>query len=81
MISPKSRAHPAETLSSSRANRSSMPTMEQVRAKGIEAAKKYSNGAVKAILQKFGVGGMSALAEKDRAAFLAELERLGEGVA
>lgn len=55
------------------------PTAEQVRAKGIEASRKYGKEAVVAILQKFGASGMSAIAEKDRAAFLAELERLGEG--
>lgn len=56
-----------------------VPTVEQVRAKGIEASRKYGKEAVVAILQKFGASGMSAIAEKDRAAFLAELERLGEG--
>ena len=56
-----------------------VPTVEQVRAKGIEASRKYGKEAVVAILQKFGVSGMSAIAEKDRAAFLAELEGLGEG--
>lgn len=55
------------------------PTVEQVRAKGIEASRKYGKEAVVTILQKFGASGMSALAEKDRAAFLAELERLGDG--
>lgn len=55
------------------------PTVEQVRAKGIEASRKYGKEAVVAILQKFGVSGMSAIAEKDRAAFLTELEGLGEG--
>lgn len=57
------------------------PTVEQVRAKGIESSRKYGKETVVAILQKFGVTGMSAIAEKDRAAFLAELERLGEEVA
>ena len=56
-----------------------VPTVEQVRAKGIEASRKYGKEAVVAILQKFGASGMSAIAEKDRAAFLAELEGLGEG--
>lgn len=54
------------------------PTVEQVRDKGIEASRKYGKEAVVAILQKFGASGMSAIAEKDRAAFLAELEGLGE---
>ena len=56
-----------------------VPTVEQVRAKGIEASRKYGKEAVVAILQKFGASGMSAIAEKDRAAFLAELEGLGDG--
>lgn len=56
-----------------------VPTVEQVRAKGIEASRKYGKEAVVAILQKFGASGMSAIAEKDRAAFLTELEGLGEG--
>jgi len=56
-----------------------VPTVEQVRAKGIEASRKYGKEAVVAILQKFGASGMSAIAEKDRAAFLAALEGLGEG--
>ena len=56
-----------------------VPTVEQVRAKGIEASRKYGKEAVVAILQKYGASGMSAIAEKDRAAFLADLEGLGEG--
>ena len=56
-----------------------VPTVEQVRAKGIEASRKYGKDAVVAILQKFGASGMSAIAEKDRAAFLTALEGLGEG--
>ena len=55
-----------------------VPTAEQVRAKGIEASRKYGKEAVVAILQKFGASGMSAIAEKDRAAFLTALEELGE---
>lgn len=56
-----------------------VPTVEQVRAKGIEASRKYGKEAVVAILQKYGASGMSAISEKDRAAFLADLEGLGEG--
>lgn len=56
-----------------------VPTVEQVRAKGIEASRKYGKEAVVAILQKLGASGMSAIAEKDRAAFLTALEGLGEG--
>jgi len=56
-----------------------IPTAEEIRAKGIEAARKYGNPAVKAILQEFNVPNMTSLAESDRAAFLEKLERLGEG--
>lgn len=53
------------------------PTAEAVRDKGIEASRTYGKDAVVAILKDFGVSGMSALAEQDRAAFLARLEGLG----
>ena len=56
-----------------------IPTVEQVRAKGIDASRKYGKEAVVAILKKYGASGMSAIAEKNRAAFLADLERLGGG--
>lgn len=56
-----------------------VPTVEAVRAKGIEASRKYGKEAVVAILQKYGASGMSAIAEKDRASFLADLEGLGDG--
>ena len=55
------------------------PTAEAVRDKGIEASRTYGKDAVVAILKDFGVSGMSALAEQDRAAFLARLEGLGGG--
>ena len=55
-----------------------VPTQEEVTVKGREAAKKYGSAAIKPILQEFGVARMSELAEKDRAAFLARLESLGE---
>ncbi len=55
-----------------------VPTVEQVRSKGIEAFRKYGKEAVVAILKKYGASRMSAIAEKDRAAFLADLEGLGE---
>lgn len=57
------------------------PKLEEVRAKGLEAAKKHGRPAVKAILESFGVSSMTSLAESDRAAFLeklAELERPGD---
>ncbi len=56
-----------------------VPTVEQVRAKGIEASRKYGKEAVVTILKKYGAPGMSTIAEKDRAAFLADLEGLGAG--
>ncbi len=56
-----------------------VPTAEEVRAKGIDASHKYGKQAIVAILKKFNVSGMSALAEGDRAAFLDELSRLGDG--
>ena len=56
-----------------------VPTVEAVRAKGIEASRKYGKEAVVAILQKYRASGMSAIAEKDRASFLADLEGLGDG--
>lgn len=56
------------------------PKLEEIRAKGLEAAKKYGQPAVKAILDGFGVPNMTTLAEGDRAAFLAKLEALeGQG--
>lgn len=54
-----------------------VPTAEQVRAKGIEAARKYGNPAVKAVLAELGVTGIGALTEAQRLIFLAGLERLG----
>ncbi len=54
-----------------------VPTAEAVRDKGIAASRAYGKEAVVAILKDFGVTGMSALAEQDRAAFLARLEGLG----
>ena len=56
------------------------PKLEEVRAKGLEAAKKHGQPAVKAILESFGVPSMTNLAESDRAAFLEKLEALeGQG--
>lgn len=52
------------------------PTVAEVRKRGIEASRKYGKEAIVAILQKFNVSGMSAIEEKDRAAFLAELDKL-----
>jgi hypothetical protein len=52
------------------------PTVAEVRKRGIEASRKYGKEAIVANLQKFNVSGMSAIEEKDRAAFLAELDKL-----
>lgn len=59
--------------------RPAAPTVEQARAEGIAAARKYGKEAVTAVLRKFGAAGISTVAEADRAAFLAELKGLGEG--
>ena len=55
------------------------PSLEAIRAKGIEAAKKYGQPAIKAILKELGAENMTALPEDKRAEFLAKLEGLGEG--
>lgn len=64
----KTKAQPAEKA----------PTLETVRAAGIEAARKHGNAAVKEILTSLGVANMTALPETDRTAFLEALEGLGE---
>lgn len=55
-----------------------VPTAEEVRAKGVAAGQKHGNAAVKAILKELGVTKMSDLAESDRAVFLQKLESLGD---
>ena len=55
------------------------PSLEDIRAKGIEAAKKHGQPAVKAILKELGAENMTALPEDKRAVFLAKLEGLGDG--
>lgn len=55
------------------------PKLEEVRAAGIEAARKYGQGAIKALLEKYGVPNMTSLAESDRAAFMEALKGLGDG--
>ena len=55
------------------------PSLEAIRAKGIEAAKKYGQAAVKAILKEFNAENMTALPEDKRAEFLVKLEGLGGG--
>lgn len=55
------------------------PKLEDVRAAGLEAARKYGQPAVKAILEQFGVSNMTSLAESDRVAFLEALKGLGDG--
>lgn len=54
------------------------PTLEEVRAAGIEASHQYGTAAVKTILGQFGVENMTSLAENDRAAFLEALKGLGD---
>ncbi len=54
------------------------PTIEQVREKGIAFVRKHNREALVAILKEFNATGISALAEQDRAPFLARLESLGE---
>lgn len=53
--------------------------MAQVRERGIEASRKHGKEAIVAILKQFGASGMSAIAETDRAAFLAKLDELDAG--
>ena len=55
------------------------PSLEAIRAKGIEAAKKYGQPAIKAILKELGAENMTNLPEDKRAVFLEKLEGLGEG--
>lgn len=55
------------------------PSLEDIRAKGIEAAKKYGQAAVKAILKEFNAANMTTLPEDKRAEFLAKLEGFGGG--
>lgn len=77
-VTPPSQAAPAQEPVSDTPEAGQVPTVEQIREKGIAASRKYGKEAVVTLLQKFGASGMSAIAEKDRAAFLAELEGLGE---
>lgn len=53
-------------------------TFVDIRAKGIEAAGKYGQPAVKAILTELEVKGMSELKEDQFAAFVEKLEGLGD---
>lgn len=55
------------------------PSLEDIRAKGIEAAKKYGQAAVKTILKEFNAENMTTLPEDKRAEFLVKLEGLGGG--
>lgn len=57
-------------------NSQPVPTAEEVRAKGIEASRKYGTAAIKPILQEFNVSRITEIAEKDRAAFIARLDGL-----
>lgn len=55
-----------------------VPTLEEIKDKGKEAARKYGRDAVLPLLKEFNAPRISEVAEKDRAAFIARLERLGE---
>ena len=55
------------------------PSLEDIRAKGIEAAKKHAQQAIKAILKELGAENMTNLPEDKRVLFLEKLEGLGEG--
>ncbi len=60
------------------------PRPEEVREKGLAAARKHGKDAVKSILKQFNVANMSALKEADRIPFmkaLDELEKAGDSVA
>lgn len=57
------------------------PTLEEVRAAGIEAARQYGNDAVKVVLRQFGAENMTGLAKKDYVAFLEGLKGLGDNYA
>lgn len=60
------------------------PRPEEVREKGLAAARKHGKDAVKSILKKFNVENMSSLKEADRIPFmkaLDELEKAGGAVA
>ncbi len=61
------------------AAKTSVPSLEQIREKGIQAARKHGQPAVKEILQRLGADNMTALAEDKRGQFLAALEALAEG--
>ncbi len=56
---------------------SKVPSLEDIRAKGIAAAKKYGQAAVRTILKEFNAENMTALPEDKRAEFLVKLEGLG----
>lgn len=71
---PAPKEAPAPTSATDKA-----PSLEDIRAKGIEAAKKYGQAAVKAILKEFNAANMTTLPEDKRAEFLVKLEGLGGG--
>ncbi len=57
---------------------SQAPTLEEVRKKVVDAAHEYGQKAVREILKDFNVPGITELAENDRIAFMAKLDKLGE---
>lgn len=73
---PKPEATPAPSPAPTT---SKVPSLEDIRAKGVKAARKYGNPAVKAILKELNAENMTTLPEEKRATFLEKLEGLGEG--
>ena len=59
-------------------NKAPAYTFVDIRAKGIEAAGKHGQPAVKAVLTELGAKGMSELDESQYAAFVEKLEGLGD---
>ncbi len=55
-----------------------IPLIEDVRAKARAAAQEYGQAAVKSVLESYGSPSVTALPKEDRAAFMKDLERLGE---
>ena len=58
---------------------SKAPSLEDIRAKGIEASKKHGQPSIKSILKELGAENMTNLPEDKRVLFLEKLEGLGEG--
>lgn len=78
-LTPEPESPPPAPTTGKAAAAPTVPTAEEVRAKGVAAGQKHGNAAVKAILKELGVAKISDLAESDRATFLQKLESLGDG--